>query len=576
MADNGGALPLGRFSVLDLTRARAGPTCVRQLVDWGARAIKIEMPGGRSGDGMGGNRHGFDFQNLHRNKRGLTLNLREPDGVAIFKQLVRDGDIVVENYRPDVKRRLGIDYESLRPLNPRLIYGSISGFGQSGPYRDRPGVDQIAQGMGGLMSITGIPGQGPVRVGIPIADLCSGILLAQGILVALLERETTGQGKWVHTSLLEAMLSMLDFQASRWLMSGEIPPQAGNNHPTGIPTGVFETKDGHINIAAAGDEIYERFCRAIERPDLQTDPRFATSRARSTNRDLLMEVLMPVTRQKASAEWVQIMNDAGVPCGPIYRVDEAFGDPQVRHLEMAQPVHSPALGDLTILGPPGLARSNSGMPIRTSAPELGQDNEEILTSLGYTKDQIADLAAPRHHLMKVTTLETYFLSAPLPQAVRTSTHTISRVSEVIVKLTTDAGLVGIGEAHGPFLFQGAEGLRTVNDILEAITPLVVGRRSLRRRADLAGPVRPDLPERAGHSRAGPSAAPAGDGHERHRHRAVGSQGQGHRDGRSTHCWAGPCASGCPPMSPASTTGTASGPMTSCARRLCTWSTATAR
>ena len=208
---NNASLPLARFKVLDLTRARAGPTCVRQLVDWGAQAIKIEMPGGRDGDGMGGNRHGFDFQNLHRNKKSITLNLRDPEAVTIFKRLAQDADIVVENYRPGVKKRLGIDYESLRPINPRIIYGSISGFGQSGPYRDRPGVDQIAQGMGGLMSITGIPGQGPVRVGIPIADLCSGIFLAQGILVALLEREVTGEGKWVHTSLLEAMLSMLDF-----------------------------------------------------------------------------------------------------------------------------------------------------------------------------------------------------------------------------------------------------------------------------------------------------------------------------------------------------------------------------
>jgi len=385
------ALPLARFTVLDLTRARAGPTCVRQLVDWGARAIKIEMPGGRTGDGMGGNRNGFDFQNLHRNKQGMTLNLREPEGVAIFKRLAQDADVVVENYRPDVKRRLGIDYESLRPLNPRLIYGSISGFGQSGPYRDRPGVDQIAQGMGALMSITGIPGQGPVRVGIPIADLCSGILLAQGILVALLEREVTGEGTWVHTSLLEAMLSMLDFQASRWLMSGQVAPQAGNNHPTGIPTGVFETKDGHINIAAAGDEIYERFCRAIERPDLRSDPRFATPRARSEHRDLLMEVLMPVTRRKPSAEWIQILNDAGVPCGPIYRVDEAFADPQVKHLAMAQPVRSPALGDLTILGHP-VSHGERRLPIRVAAPELGQDNEAILTSLGYSKEQIAGLA----------------------------------------------------------------------------------------------------------------------------------------------------------------------------------------
>ena len=390
MAPNA-ALPLSRYTVLDLTRARAGPTCVRQLVDWGARAIKIEMPGGRSGDGMGGNRHGFDFQNLHRGKEALTLNLREAEGVAIFKQLARTADVVVENYRPDVKRRLGIDYESLRTVNPRLIYGSISGFGQSGPYRDRPGVDQIAQGLGGLMSITGIPGQGPVRVGIPIADLCSGILLAQGILVALIERESTGEGKWVHTSLLEAMLSMLDFQASRWLMSGEVPPQAGNNHPTGIPTGVFETKDGHINIAAAGDEIYERLCRAIERPDLRTDPRFATAKARSANRDLLMEVLMPVTRQKDSATWIKVLNDAGVPCGPIYRVDEAFADPQVRHLAMAQHVESPVLGDITILGHP-VSHGEKRQGIRTPAPELGQDNEEVLASLGYTKAQMADLA----------------------------------------------------------------------------------------------------------------------------------------------------------------------------------------
>ncbi|HEU5191947.1 MAG TPA: CoA transferase [Methylomirabilota bacterium] len=390
MAENT-ALPLARYTILDLTRARAGPTCVRQLVDWGARAIKIEMPGGRDGDGMGGNRHGFDFQNLHRGKEAITLNLRDPEGVAIFKRLAKDADIIVENYRPDVKRRLGIDYEDIRAINPRIIYGSISGFGQSGPYRDRPGVDQIAQGMGGLMSITGLPGQGPVRVGIPIADLCSGVFLAQGILVALIERETTGQGKWVHTSLLEAQLSMLDFQASRWLMSKEVAPQAGNNHPTGIPTGVFETKDGHINIAAAGDDLYGRFCNAIGRPDLRTDARFSTARARSKNRDEMMAVLMPVTRLKTSAEWIQILNDAGVPCGPIYRIDEAFADPQVQHLQMAQPVTSPVLGDLTILGHP-VSHGPKRLPIRKSAPELGQDNDGILGKLGFGPDQIKDLA----------------------------------------------------------------------------------------------------------------------------------------------------------------------------------------
>jgi len=386
-----GYFPLARYKVLDLTRARAGPTCVRQLVDWGAEGIKIEMPGGRSGDGMGGNRHGFDFQNLHRNKKSITLNLKEPEAVEIFKRLARDADVVVENYRPDVKHRLGIDYETLRQINPRIVYGSISGFGQEGPYRDRPGVDQIAQGLGGLMSITGLPGQGPVRVGIPIADLCSGIFLAQGILVALLEREHTGEGRWVSTSLLEAMLSMLDFQASRWLMGGEVPPQAGNNHPTGIPTGVFETKDGHINIAASGDDLYKRFCHAVERPDLLTDARFSTSRARSKNRDEIMQVLMPVTRQKTSAEWIKLMNEAGVPCGPIYTIDQTFADEQVQFLEMAQGVTSPTLGDLTILGHP-INVNGRRNPLRGAAPELGQDNDEVFTSLGLSKEQIADLA----------------------------------------------------------------------------------------------------------------------------------------------------------------------------------------
>jgi crotonobetainyl-CoA:carnitine CoA-transferase CaiB-like acyl-CoA transferase len=388
---NDRSLPLARFHVLDLTRARAGPTCVRQLVDWGAQAIKIEMPGGRTGDGMGGNRHGFDFQNLHRNKRSITLNLRDPEGVAIFKKLAKDADVIVENYRPDVKRRLGIDYEQIRAINPRLVYGSISGFGQSGPYRDRPGVDQIAQGMGGLMSITGLPGQGPVRVGIPIADLCSGIFLAQGILVALLEREVTGEGKWVHTSLLEAMISMLDFQASRWLVGHQIPPQAGNNHPTGIPTGVFPTSDGHINIAASGDDIYKRLCDAIKRPDLLTDPRFSTSKARQTNRDTLNEILGEETSRRNSEEWVKVLNDAGVPCGPIYTIDQTFADPQVQHLAMAQPVHSSVLGDIEIVGHP-VSHGEKRNPIRSPAPELGTDNEEILTGLGYTKDQIEDLA----------------------------------------------------------------------------------------------------------------------------------------------------------------------------------------
>ena len=279
---------LSRFTVLDLTRVRSGPTCVRQLADWGANVIKIETPEGlEKGDAPGGPRHGSDFQNLHRNKRSLSLNLKTAAGLEILKRLVAKADVVVENYRPDVKHRLGIDYETLKAVNPRLVYASISGFGQDGPYRERPGFDQIAQGMGGLMSITGLPGQGPVRVGIPIADLSAGLYCSLGILVALLAREETGEGQWVQTSLLQAQIAMLDFQATRWLMDKHVPKQAGNNHPTSIPTGVFTTADGHINIAVTGQKIWERFARSIGREDLLSHPDYASAALRSKNRDAL-------------------------------------------------------------------------------------------------------------------------------------------------------------------------------------------------------------------------------------------------------------------------------------------------
>ena len=321
-------MPLEHLTVLDLTAHRAGPTAVRQLADWGANVIKIEPPGSAHGDVVGGNRHGFDFQNLHRNKRAMTLNLKSAEGREIFFKLAKDADVVVENYRSDVKHRLGVDYDAVAKINPRIVYGSISGFGQSGPDATRPGVDQIAQGVGGLMSITGLPGQGPVRVGIPIADLTSGILLAQAILLALYQREQTGKGQWVHTSLLEAQIFMLDFQAARWLISGEVPKQAGNDHPTGVPTGVFSTSDGQINIAAAGQGLWKRFCTAIDAPELASAPEFASPQLRSKNRKELNARIETITRANSSAHWIRILDEAGIPCEPINSIDQTFAEPQ--------------------------------------------------------------------------------------------------------------------------------------------------------------------------------------------------------------------------------------------------------
>lgn len=387
------SLPLARFTVLDLTRVRAGPTCVRQLADWGANVLKVELPESLEGNAaLGGPRHGSDFQNLHRNKRSITLNLREPEGVALFKRLVAKADVVVENYRPDVKYRLGVDYESLSQVNPRLVYGSISGFGEDGPYQQRPGFDQIAQGMGGLMSITGLPGQGPVRAGIPIADLCAGLFCAMGILTALLEREVSGKGQWVKTSLLQAQIFMLDFQATRWLMEHEVPPQAGNNHPTSIPTGVFKTRDSYINIASAGQAIWERFCKAIEAEELLSDPRYANGAARSQHRDALNAAIETYTQRYYSEELIAILNKAGVPCGPIYTIDQVFNDPQVQHLGMVQTVQHPVLGPIQLVGQP-FTLSRHANALRTAPPERGQDTEAVLAELGLSAEEVAGLRA---------------------------------------------------------------------------------------------------------------------------------------------------------------------------------------
>jgi formyl-CoA transferase len=382
---------LARFTVLDLTRVRSGPTCVRQLADWGANVIKIEMPPDeQGGDAPGGPRDGFDFQNLHRNKRSMTLNLKSKEGRAAFLRMVKKADVVVENFRPDVKRRLNIDYKDLAKVNPRIVYGSISGFGQTGPYAGRPGFDQIAQGMGGLMSITGLPGQGPVRVGIPVADLTAGLFCSIGILVALLERETSKRGQHVETSLLQAQIFMLDFQAARWLIAKEVPKQAGNDHPTSIPTGVFSTTDGHINIATTGGAIWERFCRALGAEDMMRKPDYQSAKARSQNRKALNAEIDTYTARKSSAEWIEIMNKAGVPCGPIYSIDQVFADPQVKHLGIAQSVKKKDKSTLTVVGQP-IALSRTRSRIAAPPPGLGQHTDQVLKEFGFSTKDIAML-----------------------------------------------------------------------------------------------------------------------------------------------------------------------------------------
>jgi crotonobetainyl-CoA:carnitine CoA-transferase CaiB-like acyl-CoA transferase len=379
---------LQRFRVIDLTQVRAGPTACRQLADWGADVIQVQMPEHMRGDDTLGGQDGSDYQYTHRNKRSITLNLKEEEGLSVLKRLISTADVVVENFRPDVKFRLGIDYESLAKDNPGLVYASISGFGQTGPYATRPGFDQIAQGMGGLMSVTGLPGQGPVRVGIPIADLCAGIFAAQGILVALLEREASGKGQWLHTSLLESMVYMMDFQTARWLTEGEVPSQAGNYHPTSIPTGVYKARDGFLNIAVFGSKIWERFCNILGAPEWVTDDRYKDKAARSKNRDSLNAEIDRRLAANDRAYWIERFNEGGVACGHINSVNEVFEEPQIKHLKMVKEVVSKRLGQQRHVGQPvQLERTPSD--IVRAAPLRGEHTEEILGELGLGREDLA-------------------------------------------------------------------------------------------------------------------------------------------------------------------------------------------
>jgi crotonobetainyl-CoA:carnitine CoA-transferase CaiB-like acyl-CoA transferase len=382
-------LPLNGITVLDLTLARAGPTAVRHFADWGADVIRIEPPAGE-GEDVAGRRHGFDFQNLHRNKRAITLNLKTPEGHAAFMRLAKTADVILENMRAQVKHRLKVSYEDVKAINPRIVYGSISGFGQDGPYGPRAGVDQIAQGMGGLMSITGEPGRGPMRVGIPIDDLTAGNLLALGCMMAIFDRERTGVGRWVTTSLLEAQIFMLDFQASRWLMEGEVAGQAGNDHPTGIPTGVFPTSDGHINIAASSSRVFTRFCEAIERPDWLTKEAWKTQIGRSKARKEINAAIGEITKTRPANHWIELFEANGIPCGPIYTIDQVFADPQVKHLGMARKMASPAVGTKEVVAS-AINISGFSKDIRIPTPDASTSTDEVLHSVGYSDAEIADM-----------------------------------------------------------------------------------------------------------------------------------------------------------------------------------------
>ncbi|HVT70707.1 MAG TPA: CaiB/BaiF CoA-transferase family protein [Trebonia sp.] len=382
-------LPLGDLRVIDLTVARAGPTCVRQLADWGADVIRVEPPaaGPAARESLGGSRHGSDFQQLHRNKRALSLDLKSPAGREVLLRLVDSADVLVENMRPPVKHRLGFDYDTVHARNPRLVYGSISGFGQDGPYGDRGGLDQVAQGMGGLMSVTGLPGTGPTRVGIPVADLAAGLYLAIGVLVALHDRERTGTGRWVQTSLLEAMIAMMDFQAARWTIDKTIPVQEGNHHPTNIPMGCFATADGYVNVGASGGRLLRAFCAVIGLPGLPDDPRFDTGEKRSANRAELNALIADRLRTGSTAAWIEALNEAGVPCGPVYRMDEVFGDPQVGHLGMTQEVRHPVLGRLSLVRN-AVQMTHAPGTVRTPSPDPGDHTDEVLAGLGYSQPEI--------------------------------------------------------------------------------------------------------------------------------------------------------------------------------------------
>jgi formyl-CoA transferase len=374
--------PLAGIRVLDLTIARAGPTCVRQLADMGADVIQVAAP---RGEDLGGS----DRSNLHRNKRSIVIDLRHEPGREVFYHLARGADVLVENFRPPVKNRLGVDPQSVWRVNPRIVYGSISGFGQDGPYASRPAVDQVAQGYGGLMTVTGPSGGGPWRAGIAISDVGAGTMLTAGILAALVARQRTARGQWVHTSLIETMVSFMDFQAVQWIADGRVPSQSGNDHPTLFPSAgaTFPTADGYVNIAALSG--FDDFCHLIGAPELAGDEMFSTPSGRRDNELELRQALEAVTRTRTTTEWVDALG-GHIPCGPVLSIDQVFADPQIRHLNLTRTVRGPDGAEAEVLRIP-ITFSDTPAQIHAGVPRAGEHTREILREAGLDEAAIERL-----------------------------------------------------------------------------------------------------------------------------------------------------------------------------------------